>query len=59
MPSRERALAHFGTNGLEVLWADFNSAVARVHLSGLNQENINPCFQALIVARNCQDLWMG
>lgn len=51
MPSRERALAHFGTNGLEVLWADFNSAAARVHLSCLTQENINPCFQALIVAR--------
>ncbi len=50
MPSRERALAHFGTNGLEVAWADFNSAVARVHLRGLSREDINPCFQALLVA---------
>jgi len=52
MPSRERALAHFGTNGLEVAWADFNSATARVHLNGLTREDINPCFQALLAS--CQ-----
>lgn len=51
MPARERAQAHFGTNGLEVAWADFNSAVARVHLSGFGREGINPCFQALLMAR--------
>lgn len=51
MPARERALAHFGTNGLEVAWADFNSAVARVHLNRLGREGINPCFQALLMAR--------
>lgn len=49
MPSRERALAYFGTNGLEVAWAEFNSAVARIHLSGLAREDINPCFQALVL----------
>lgn len=51
MPSHERALAYFGTNGLWVARADFNASVARLRLRGLDNADINPCFQALLLAR--------
>lgn len=50
MPSRERALAFFGTNGLDVVRADFNASVARVQVSEFERRDINPCFQALLSA---------
>jgi hypothetical protein len=43
-----RAEAFFGTNGLEIVRANFNSKIAKVTCSSLEEGNINPCFQALV-----------
>lgn len=43
-----RAEAHFGTNGLQVTKANFNSKVAKITVTRLRTDNINPCFQALV-----------
>ena len=51
MAARERVHACFGTNGLQVVWADFNSSAAQIRLSRLRERDINPCFQAMLVAR--------
>lgn len=43
-----RAEALFGTNGIRVIRADFNSKIARIACLSIEQHNINPCFQALV-----------
>jgi hypothetical protein len=43
-----RAEAHFGTNGLQVTKTNFNSKIARITVRHLTEDNINPCFQALV-----------
>jgi hypothetical protein len=47
-PDWLRAEAHFGTNGLQVIKANFNSKIARITVMHLREDNINPCFQALV-----------
>ena len=44
-----RAEAFFGTNGIRMIRADFNAKVARIVCVELRQDNINPCFQALLL----------
>jgi hypothetical protein len=51
MPAWSRAEAFFGTNGLHLVRADFNAATSRVIVTELARDDINPCFQALVCAR--------
>jgi len=51
MPAWQRAEAYFGTNGLDLVRANFNETTARVVVSELEVADINPCFQALLCAR--------
>jgi hypothetical protein len=44
-----RAEAIFGTNGVHLTRANFNSKIARIVCSTFREEDINPCFQALVV----------
>ncbi|MET8758530.1 hypothetical protein [Lentzea sp. NPDC004782] len=48
LSSWRRAEAIFGTNGLKLIRANFNSKVARVVCASIAQENINPCLQSLV-----------
>jgi hypothetical protein len=51
LPAWRRAEAFFGTNGLRVTRAQFNAATAVIRIERLDNEDINPCFQALLCAR--------
>ena len=51
MPAWSRAEAFFGTNGLHLVKADFNAATSRILVTELARDDINPCFQALVCAR--------
>jgi hypothetical protein len=42
------ALSRFGTNGLHVRAASWEGAVVAVELDELSEQDINPCFQAVI-----------
>ncbi|MEU4193147.1 hypothetical protein AB0E69_14705 [Kribbella sp. NPDC026611] len=51
MPAWLRAEAFFGTNRLEIMKASFNAATATIEIAKLENADINPCFQALLLAR--------
>ena len=51
MPAWHRAESYFGTNGLLLVKSDFNRPQARIVLESFDAGDVNPCFQALIVAR--------
>jgi hypothetical protein len=51
MPAWQRAEAYFGTNGIQLVKADFNATTARLEAVSLGHLDINPCFQALLCAR--------
>jgi hypothetical protein len=47
----QRAAAHFGSNGLVLRDARFNSTVAEVHIEKLTINGVDPCFQAIATCR--------
>lgn len=51
MPSWRRVRAFFGTNNLRLTEAILNTPNARFHVERLDQRDINPCLQALLLAR--------
>lgn len=51
MPAWHRAESYFGTNGLILDKADFNRSPAKIVLKSFDAGDVNPCFQALMVAR--------
>lgn len=51
MPTADRVRAFFGTNRLMLVEARLNSPHARFRVQKLGMPDINPCFQALLLAR--------
>jgi len=51
LPAWQRAEAFFGTNNLRLTKSQFNAATAVIRVERFDQEDINPCFQALVCAR--------
>ncbi|MBM2620401.1 hypothetical protein JIG36_33310 [Actinoplanes sp. LDG1-06] len=49
LESWRRAEAFFGTNGIRMVRADFNAKIAKVVCADLKRDDINPCFQALLL----------
>ncbi|GLY38405.1 hypothetical protein Amsp01_044290 [Amycolatopsis sp. NBRC 101858] len=49
LSSWQRAEALFGTNGLRLLDAKFNSKTARITCLELEEHQVNPCLQALVI----------
>ena len=49
-PDWEAAEAYFGDNKLHVVRSDLDAKHGRIVLAELAQDNINPCFQALVCA---------
>lgn len=50
MPSWRRARAYFGTNNLRLIDEHLNSRAASIRVERLELTDVNPCFQALLVA---------
>jgi hypothetical protein len=50
MPAWLRARAYFGTNNLILTQEHLNARDAQLHLARLGPTDINPCFQALLIA---------
>ncbi|WP_418003001.1 hypothetical protein ACNO8X_23825 [Mycobacterium sp. PDNC021] len=50
MPAWRRVQAFFGTNGMRLHNASLNTRHASLQVNGLLQKDVNPCFQALVLA---------
>lgn len=50
MPSWRRVRAYFGTNNLRLLDAQLNTRDAALRVERLARNDLNPCFQALVLA---------
>lgn len=51
MPTWDRVRAFFGTNRIVLIEARLNSPHARFRVQRIEHRDINPCFQALVLAR--------
>lgn len=51
MPTWDRARAFFGTNRISLIEARLNTPHAHFHVQRIEHRDVNPCFQALVLAR--------